>query len=177
MGETGGGCLGKGSMESLSDTDEDRIEQGVVSRNPARARQRQRSITMQESGSEEAEEEEDEEAETQEDEEEDGGEGHAVEGDEPLPQRRLRPWERDSEMEEPLVSADAGDASDLRHDPLPHVRAINFTFDVDEVTEQIKVEEAQKRAADRQAKIDRQIQAMQKPGAWSIAGSACEEWD
>ena len=177
VGETGGGCLGKGGMESLSDTDEDRIEQGVVSRNPARARQRQRSITMQESGSEEAEEEEDEEAETQEDEEEDGGEGYAVEGDEPLPQRRLRPWERDSEMEEPLVSADAGDASDLRHDPLPHVRAINFTFDVDEVTEQIKVEEAQKRAADRQAKIDRQIQAMQKPGAWSIAGSACEEWD
>jgi hypothetical protein len=60
-------------------------------------------------------------------------EGGTEELREPLPQRRLRPYERESEMEEPL------EAEEDPFDNLKHVRAMNFSFNVDEVTEQIKV--------------------------------------
>ena len=91
----------------------------------------------------EGEEEQDEEVDEEDDSEEMGV------GGETLPQRRLRPWERDSDMEEPLLSQ--ADESD----PMPNVRAVNFTFDVEEVTEQIKVEEAEKKRAEK-ARIEQE---------------------
>lgn len=76
-------------------------------------------------------------------------------------------------MEEPLD----GGVEEEAFGELKGVRAINFTFDVDEVTEQIKTEDAVQKAKARKELLEKQTKKMQKPGAWNIAGSACEAWD
>ncbi len=49
---------------------------------------------------------------------------------------------------------------------------VNFTFNVEEVTEQIKTEEFAKKQREKKEIFEKKIKAMQKPGAWKIAGSA-----
>lgn len=75
-------------------------------------------------------------------------------------------------MEDPL-----GEQDEPEDDNLRHVRALNFTFDLDEVTAQIAEEDALRKSREKEAKIENLKRAMQKPGAWNIASSACTAWD
>jgi hypothetical protein len=79
-------------------------------------------------------------------------------------------------MEDPLEGQDDDDDG-LDADNLKSVKALNFTFDLDEVTAEIAAEEALRKSRAKQAKSDKLKQAMQKPGAWDIASSACVAWD
>ncbi len=131
------GVWGDGGLADMGDDDDGRGRAGVGrwERTGGDARGVGRAgAAAEEEDSWEEEEEGGEEKEGEGDrEEEDEEEGGVEELREPLPQRRLRPYERDSEMEEPL------EAVEDPFDNLKHVRAINFTFNVDEVAEQIKV--------------------------------------